>query len=155
MLEKLLKNKKIWIPIVVLVVVTAIVLGVSLSKNADDTDGKEQSDINISSGLDKDKEQSDTGSDTEDSKENGLTEVQDGISVTEDTITPPESWDGNDASSNGSGNNQSNTTDNSDENNKDNNKDNPNQDNDNADDTGMSSGEVFADKEKKQFGTIF
>ena len=153
MLEKLLKNKKIWIPIIVLIVVIAIVIGVSLGKNADDTDGKEQSDINISSGLDKDKEPSDTGSDTEDSKENGLTEVQDGISATEDTITPPESWDGNNDPSNSSGNNPSNTTENSDGNNKDNNKDDPNQNND--DDTGMSSGEVFEDKDKKQFGTIF
>lgn len=156
MLEKLLKNKKIWIPIVVVVVVIAIVFGVSVGKDADDTNGKEQS--NISSGIDKDKEQSNTGSGTDKNNENGLTEVDEEDTQTEDTITPPESWDDNEDSSNISGNKDSNANGNANGNSNGNSNDKDNKDNqepENDDDKGMSSGEVFEDKDNKQFGTIF
>lgn len=139
MLEKLLKNKKIWIPIVIVVVVIAILIGLSIGKNADDTKGKEQS--NISSDIDK-------------NKESGLTEVkEDDDTQTEDTITPPESWDENeDSNANGNSNGISNDKDND---TNDNETGNNNQEPGSNDDESMSSGEVLEDKDNKQFGTIF
>ena len=84
MLEKLLRNKKIWIPIVVLVVVSAIVIGISLSVGMNGNYGNNG---------------------TEDINDNGLDEVQDDITSTEDAITPTNSWDEDEGSSNVSENN--------------------------------------------------
>jgi len=128
MLEKLFENKKIWIPsIIAVIVVIAILIGLFFGKDSDDMNGREQSK---------------TGNETEESQEDGLNEVQDGNATSEDTITPPDSWDGSENSSNNGGNNSSNTT-----------KDNSNKEKDTS--SGMSSGEVLEDKDNKQFGTIF
>ena len=98
MLKKLIENKKIWIPVaIIILVVIAVAIGVSTSKDAEDADNKNKFDI---SAENKDENESDSnvddaGKDKENDvvkNENGLTEVEED-KQTEDTITPPASWD--------------------------------------------------------------
>lgn len=97
MIEKLLKNKKVWIPIVLIVgvilIVTAVVVFRRDSNNAD-----EYGEQKIQVDNEKEQNSEQNQEDSEQKNEQGLTVSGKDDTQQEDTVTPPASWNANDSS---------------------------------------------------------
>jgi len=149
MIEKLLENKKVWIPIVAIIGVVLVVLAVVAFRRDSNNFGKtDKQEIQVDNKKEQNSDQQQEGS--EKKNEEGLSVSSDDDAQKEDAVTPPASWD-----TNGSGNTNQNTGDKpSAEYNDSTGNGGENQDIDSSqNDEKVSGGET--PNENVQFGTIF
>jgi hypothetical protein len=146
MLQKVLENKKIWLPIAIaLILIVVLVIGIVVVNNTSDDKNKGNSGISDNADKENSKDKP---------NENGLSEVKPNDTNpdtnTEDVVNTPESWDGNNT---GTGN--SNSTGNNNQGSGNGSQGNGQENGDNQNSGNMTSGDTPEGEQDVDFGTIF